>query len=231
MLVFLLFGWIFCDEFFKSLRSYYPTLVPIAVILQLIVFISFGAIGDFGSMRKRALVFCATTGALCVFLFSVVSDASFAFGGFLLVASNVLFGFSIVMYNAFMPLLVANLPDVRNAPPAARESIETARNHRVSANGFIIGYTGGVVLLIINVAVGFGTKSSCSQWCRDCPTMNGTAALPGWNAYDYDPPAGLFNKTLSQERVYCNLEAGRDCSAWPGATPPCGLNSDGLSII
>ena len=92
--------------FLGSLRlsgsSYYSALVPIAVVMQLILFITLGTIGDFGNLRKRVLVITSTIGAFSTFCFLFTFESTYWIGGLMLIISNLAMGMSIIVYNAFM---------------------------------------------------------------------------------------------------------------------------------
>ena len=129
------------------------------------------------------------------------------------------------------PALVANLPEViaaRDKPEYA--TVEEAVSNRVSTRGFVLGYAGGLVLLLLNVVLSLllpGT--SCKQWCADCPQEGlGNATVPGWDRYNYI----IQNTTMSGARVFCDGGV-RNCLAWPGANPPCyvSLSHSRMSLV
>lgn len=89
------------------------TFISISVAFQVLVFISLGALADYGSYRKTLLMAFSTVAALMnaalVFLWD--SELWWLVGVFT-IALNTCFGTSIVFYNAFLPVLVDNHPDV-----------------------------------------------------------------------------------------------------------------------
>ena len=203
------------QSFCMNAAAYYSFLVAFSVILQVLVFPILGAIGDYGSLRKRFLVVFMLIGSLSTVAMVFIGSGSYALAGILLIVSNCAFGASIVMYNAFLPLLVASHHTLKTgstcaAPSdagglvvagddgadAAQPAVEMvdmgaagqgdadvqdivledddASHHarhvhvsaaslaehaksllmnEVSAHGMMWGYLGGLILLILNMAV------------------------------------------------------------------------------
>jgi hypothetical protein len=194
--------------------------------MQLLLFLFAGTLGDFGTLRKKLLIISGLTGAAATTLLSAVSDSTYWLSGVCLIFLQVSLGFSLIQYNAYMPILVANLPEVRAERGKPEfDSLEEEMSNRVSTRGFALGYVAGVLLLIINVGISATTPTSCTQWCRECPTELGNSTFAGWNAYEYH----ISNKTMANEAVYCNTE--RPCFAWPGVNPPCGAGVVGVDIV
>jgi UMF1 family MFS transporter len=79
--------------------------------------------------------FCYTGSAATCLLFFVSGDR-YLLGGALLVAANLCFGASLVLYNAF-------LNDIASED----------RRDRVSSRGYALGYLGGGILLLLNLAL------------------------------------------------------------------------------
>jgi len=78
-----------------------------------------------------------------------------------------------VFYNSFLPLLVKNHPEVRNATdPSTKAELEKEYDKRISGIGYIAGYLGGVVMLIINVGLFFALPGNCLPKCKDCPNSD-----------------------------------------------------------
>ena len=89
-------------------QDFFSSWVSFSVLVQCIVFISCSALADFGEQRKRLLVFFSITGSLATCLFWFVkspNDRDLAV--FLLVVSNVSYGASFVMYNAYLSPIAA----------------------------------------------------------------------------------------------------------------------------
>lgn len=124
--------------------AFFPTVVSLSVILQVIFLPLLGTIADYSTLKKRLLLSFATLGASAtILLFFVQADmpllgtnGAVLFGGFLFLIANLSFGAAIVFYNAF-------LPDI--AAPPDRD--------KVSSRGWALGYLGGGILLAINLVM------------------------------------------------------------------------------
>jgi UMF1 family MFS transporter len=114
--------------------AYYPFLVSLSVVLQVLALPVVGAIADAHGWKKPLLLLCAYLGAATTVGFLWVDSERYWLGGVLFVAANLCFGISVVMYNAFLPELAA---------PHERDM--------VSARGWAIGYLGGGTLLGLNL--------------------------------------------------------------------------------
>lgn len=204
--------------------TYYSTLTPILVALQALTLLLFGVLGDFGNMRKRTLVFTSLVGSIAGVLMLAVGIENYWLGGVLLIVSNVMLGLSVVMYNAYLPILVRNMPEVRGRELDVDFGLlEQKAMNLVSSRGFIFGYVAGLVLLVINVGITLASSrivggGSCNKWCIDCPSPFGNATTPGWPAYNYI----VQNETLKAGRKFCSDFHNIPCLAWPGLNPPCG---------
>lgn len=124
--------------------AFFPTVVSLSVILQVLFLPLLGTIADYSAFKKRMLLAFATVGATAtILLFFVAADmpvlgtnGAVLFGGFLFLIANLSFGAAIVFYNAFLPDITA---------PQDRD--------RVSSFGWALGYLGGGILLAINLVV------------------------------------------------------------------------------
>ncbi|MBA4380905.1 MAG: MFS transporter, partial [Anaerolinea sp.] len=94
-----------------------------------------GAIADYSHLRKQMMRLFATIGALATIALFVVSGSLWWLGGLLFIIVNLAFGAAIVFYNSY-------LPDIAS---------EDQRD-RVSSYGWAMGYLGGGLLLVFNLA-------------------------------------------------------------------------------
>ncbi|KAI9141225.1 autophagy-related protein 22-like protein [Paraphysoderma sedebokerense] len=90
-------------------------ITAISVGLQAITFISMGSLADYGRYKKLFLQIFAVAGATSALLFFVVPAGNYAFAGALAIIGNICFGAANVFYNAYLPLLVNNHPEVLDA--------------------------------------------------------------------------------------------------------------------
>ncbi|KAF3009906.1 Autophagy protein 22 [Curvularia kusanoi] len=81
-----------------------------AVLVQAIVLVLFSSFADHGPYRKKMLMICAYTGSVVSMLFIFISPSIYYLAPILVIAGVTSLGFSFVLLNAFLPLLVANHP-------------------------------------------------------------------------------------------------------------------------
>jgi MFS transporter, UMF1 family len=115
-------------------KSFFPTCVSVAVLLQIFLLPVLGAIADYSNLRKVLMaVFCyLAVVANCAMFF--VAGTHYSLGGFLFIIAAIAFAASNVLYNSFLPEIATE--DQRD---------------RVSSRGFAYGYLGGGVLLALNL--------------------------------------------------------------------------------
>ncbi len=114
--------------------AFFPYLISLAVLLQLVLLPILGAIADYSHRKKELLGLFAYLGAGATVGFFFVEGRSYLLGAGLFLVANTSFGASVVFYNAF-------LPDI--ASPAKRDL--------VSSWGWALGYIGGGILLALNL--------------------------------------------------------------------------------
>ncbi len=114
--------------------SFFPYVVSVSVVLQVVLLPILGAIADYSHRKKQMLIAFAYLGALATMALYFLQGDNYLLGGSLCIIANVSFGGSIVLYNAF-------LPDI--ATPSERDS--------VSSRGWALGYLGGGLLLALNL--------------------------------------------------------------------------------
>ncbi len=132
----------------------------ISVVLQLMLFILFGGVADFGPMRKVAFITSAyiATAAVMAVYFNGTSDLYWA-NALCMIISNAFYGLSTIFYNAYLPLLVAHDPTVDKVaedPKATAADLVEAmmvRSNSASAVGFSVGFVGQLIFLVFNLAL------------------------------------------------------------------------------
>ncbi len=115
--------------------SFLPYCVSISVGLQVLFLPILGAIADYSHLRKQMMRLFATLGALATIGLFAVAGTLWWLGGLLFILANLAFGAAMVFYNAY-------LPDIAS---------EDQRD-RVSSYGWAMGYLGGGLLLVLNLA-------------------------------------------------------------------------------
>ena len=110
----------------------------ISIAYLIIAFLSpvLSGVADYSGNKKRFLRFFCYLGSLSCMLFYTFNDSNLEWGIFLVILACIGFSGSIPFYNAFLPEI---------APKEMHDS--------VSAKGFSYGYTGSVILLVINLAM------------------------------------------------------------------------------
>jgi MFS transporter, UMF1 family len=116
--------------------SFMPYCVSLSVGLQILFLPILGAIADYSHLRKSMMRAFATLGALATVALFAVTGSLWWLGGLFYVIANLAFGAAMVFYNSY-------LPDI-----ASEE-----RRDRVSSYGWAMGYLGGGLLLLLNLAL------------------------------------------------------------------------------
>lgn len=125
--------------------------VSLSVACQAIVFLFFGPCGDFGKQRRAQLYWWTAVGGLTTALAAATTPSSWWLGGALLLISNPSFGMAMIMANAYLPMLVRNLPSVAaaRADPAVtadeRYALVRQESDALSSRGFAWGFVGGLI--------------------------------------------------------------------------------------
>ncbi len=115
--------------------SFLPYCVSISVGLQVLFLPILGAIADYSHLRKQMMRLFATLGGVCTVLLFFTTASVWWLGGLLFILANLAFGAAMVFYNSY-------LPDI--ASEDKRDS--------VSSYGWAMGYLGGGLLLVLNLA-------------------------------------------------------------------------------
>jgi UMF1 family MFS transporter len=117
-------------------KSLFPFCIGLSVLLQVFLLPVLGAIADYTSLKKRLMALCCYTGSVATCLLFFVTEGRYRAGGLLLVVANLCFGAALVLYNAF-------LNDITTED----------RRDSVSSRGYALGYLGGGILLLLNLAL------------------------------------------------------------------------------
>ncbi len=116
--------------------SFLPYCISFSVLMQVLFLPILGAIADYSHRRKQMMQLFATIGAICTILMFTVTGDLWWLGGVLFILANLAFGAALVFYNSY-------LPDIAS---------EDQRD-RVSSYGWAMGYLGGGLLLVLNLAL------------------------------------------------------------------------------
>jgi UMF1 family MFS transporter len=94
-----------------------------------------GTLADQRAMKKRLLGACLLVGVAATLLMGTIAEGGWQYALLLFVVSNIAIGSSLVFYDSLLPHI---------ASPAEADRVSTA--------GYAIGYLGGGVLLLVNLA-------------------------------------------------------------------------------
>ena len=143
--------------------AYASLFISFSVIFQAFSFVTFGAHADYGAYRLALLRIIAILGALSTMAFALIPGGNdnhryWEIPGLLTIVSNVLFGLSVVYYNAFLPLIVANHPEVVSSrqngdADDVYEAVQRRVENEISSKGMTGGYAGGVLMLLVSGGV------------------------------------------------------------------------------
>jgi len=114
--------------------SFFPYVVSLSVVLQVLFLPMLGAIADYSHRKKQLLGSFAYLGASATIGLYFLYGTDYLLGGLLFLIANLSFGASVVIYNAFLPEIAR--PEERDA---------------VSSMGWALGYLGGGLLLLMNL--------------------------------------------------------------------------------
>jgi UMF1 family MFS transporter len=115
--------------------SFLPYCVSLSVGLQVLFLPILGAIADYSHLRKQMMRLFATLGGLATVLLFFTVASTWWLGGLLFILANLAFGAAMVFYNSY-------LPDIASED----------RRDSVSSYGWAMGYLGGGLLLVLNLA-------------------------------------------------------------------------------
>jgi len=108
----------------------------VSIFLQVFILPILGSIADYTHLKKKMMAFFCYMGVIASSLLFFIKGDSYVWGCILLVIANMSFAAANVFYNAFLVDLTTE-----------------DRRDRVSSYGFAAGYLGGVVMLVLNLAM------------------------------------------------------------------------------
>src|SRR6185436_867300 len=114
-------------------KSFFPTCVSIAVLMQVFLLPILGSIVDYSNFKKKLMAGFCYLGVVATCLMFFVTGGLYWFGGLLFLIANLGFGAAVVAYNGFL-----------------NEITTEDQRDKVSSRGFAYGYLGGGLLLLLN---------------------------------------------------------------------------------
>jgi UMF1 family MFS transporter len=172
--------------------SFFPYVVSLSVLLQVLLLPVTGALADRTRRKKELLALFAYAGAVATMGLYLLQGSAYLLGGLLFLVANLAFGASVVVYNAFLPEIAA--PDERD---------------RVSSRGWALGYLGGGLLLGANVVL-YGVHESLGLSEGYAVRVSLLSAGAWWALFTLIPLKALRKRSLAQpnERGATMLTAG-----------------------
>ncbi|KAI3654152.1 hypothetical protein MP228_000871 [Amoeboaphelidium protococcarum] len=86
----------------------------ITTILQMLTFLSIGALADYGRLRKLLFASCSIVGSIiCLAYPAIMNEHQYGWIVAFYIIGNVMYGCTVVFYNAYLPVLVHNHPFIR----------------------------------------------------------------------------------------------------------------------
>jgi len=161
--------------------SFFPYVVSLSVLAQVVVLPVLGAVADYSQGKKQLLGLFAYLGAGATLGLYFVEGTRYLPGGVLFLVANLSFGASVVVYNAF-------LPDIASAD----------RRNVVSSYGWALGYLGGGLLLALNLAL-FSQAASLGLSVGHAVRINLASAVVWWAVFTLVPLFGLRNRQRAQQ--------------------------------
>ena len=174
-----------------SAFAYY--IIGVSVASQALVFISVGALADYGRLRKGMLILCTWLGSISAgAMFLVAGPAYIYLAALLTVILNIFYGTASVFYNAYLPLLVQNHPKYLKeaaeitSRDRSRSPTHELKSHRyftpqqrklhkvgekltsfISTMGIAAGYCAGIIVILAVILFFqiFGTEGRSIQIC------------------------------------------------------------------
>jgi UMF1 family MFS transporter len=129
-------GFVYPLGFKVSAGAFFPYMVSLSVLLQVLFLPMLGAIADYSHRKKQMLAFFAYLGAGATMGMYFLQGSRYVLGGLLFLLANLSFGAAVIFYNAFLPEI---------ASPEQRDT--------VSSKGWALGYLGGGLLLALNLVL------------------------------------------------------------------------------
>ena len=154
-------------------ESFFPYVVSLSVLLQVIFLPLLGAIADYSHFKKQMLACFAYVGAFATMGMYFMQGTDYLLGGGLFLVANLSFGASIVFYNAFL---------IDIAQPEERD--------RVSSMGWALGYIGGGLLLALNLLL-FAKASDFGLSIGEAVRINLASAGVWWAVFTVIPLVAL----------------------------------------
>ncbi len=140
----------------------YTSAVTISIVLQLIVFVFFGAVADYGNKRKSIFLFCNVISSAALMLMMLGdSYRTYPFMLVLVIVIQTALNYATVLYNSWLPLLAINSQEVRDfvrrtglhGKEAEMHSVLGRVAAQISGQGSLMANIGALLFLLVSVAM------------------------------------------------------------------------------
>lgn len=153
--------------------SFFPYVVSVSVLFQVLFLPIMGAIADYSHRKKQMLALSAYLGAFVTMGMYFLQGTNYLLGGVLFITANLSFGVSVVFYNAFLP-----------------EIADADERDSVSSIGWAVGYLGGGLLLAMNLVL-FSRADALGLTIEQAVRINLSSAGIWWAVFTLIPLAAL----------------------------------------
>ena len=145
--------------------------ISLSVVGQALLYFTVSAFGDFGPWRKLILCYFSLIGSgSCMLIILCQDPDKYMLAGALAMTSNIFFGGSCVLYNAFLPYLSRSHPrfltakfEYKNIKTGAATGVGAASKKlldsyhdvqdEISATGFFYGYVSGSLCCFVSIGI------------------------------------------------------------------------------
>jgi len=117
-------------------KNLFSLSITASVFCQVLFLPILGAVADYSNLKKRLMMIFCYSGVTASGLLFFVSGNNYVFGSLLLIVANLSYGAANVFYNAYLIDLTTE-----------------DRRDFYSSYGFASGYVGGIIMLILNIAL------------------------------------------------------------------------------
>jgi UMF1 family MFS transporter len=157
--------------------------VTLSVLFQLLLLPFLGAVADYSDRKREMLGLFSFVGAGATIGLYAVRGGDYLLGGALFLVANLTYGAAIVVFNAFLPAI---------APPEQRNS--------VSSLGWALGYLGGGLLLLANLAL-VSQASALGLSTGEAVRIALASAGVWWASFTLIPLATLRHRRSTKQRA------------------------------
>jgi UMF1 family MFS transporter len=140
----------------------YTAALTISIILQLIAFVFFGAVADYGNRRKTIFFFVNVISGVALMLMMLGdSDRTYTYILVLIIVVQTALNYAMVLYNSWLPLLAMNSQEVRDvvrrSGPHGNEaeiySVIGIVAGQISGQGNLLANIGALIFLVLSVTM------------------------------------------------------------------------------